>query len=278
MRKVVLAAIFGLLLSTFWAVPVRGQEFECERMMGWMSPPYKMIMIEMKVLAEINTPEDKLEDLEEEVEIKTRWTSEELNIRKGPGTKYKVVGTLRYNQKVKVQHYNRKWSRLVNDKGKLRGFVRKKYLRKKRMTAKTYSIPEYSGMKSWMDYRKITSPTSPQYRMQQDYAYTGDYGIRMVDGRYCVAIGFAFEPTIGQYFDIVLENGVVIPCVIGDEKSAYDTIDNMFTADTDCCTEFIIDEDCLHSRAAEMGDISAIRDEWDSPVEYIKIYKRNVME
>lgn len=75
----------------------------------------------------------------------------------------------------------------------------------------TYDIPENRGFKSYMDYRTITSTGSKQFQLQNLYANTGDYGIRMVDDRFCIAVGTHFDAQIGQYLDLILENGSVIP-------------------------------------------------------------------
>lgn len=53
--------------------------------------------------------------------------------------------------------------------------------------------PSYHGQKTYMDYRKITSTGTYEYKLQNTVAYTNDDdGIRMINGRYCIAIGTAF--------------------------------------------------------------------------------------
>ena len=268
MQKLIKYIIFAAALSVIHFVPARGQEIQdiiiCQQMIADMEKKDK----ELKQSKLINE------------KPKTKYTKVSLNIRSKPSAKSKIKGTLRYNEKVKVIKHSKKWSRLISKKGKTSGYVRSKYLSKKPRKSREYEIPEYSGMKSWMDYRKITDTSSPQYKLQQEYAETGDYGLRTVDGRYCVAIGYAFEPKIGQYFDLVLENGTVIPCIISDEKRRSDTdSDNIFTYETDCCSEFVVDNESLSTKAHLHGDISDVNEDWDSPVEYIKIYtKKNVLE
>ena len=226
--------------------------------------------------------------IDEQIEIKqvqvaeekpmTRYTKAPLNVRKEPNTNSKILDVLNFNQKVEVKKYNKNWVILLKNNEKY-GYVCKKYLRKDPVDYRIYEIPEYSGYKSFMDYTKITDTSSPQWKLQEEYAYTGDYGIRMVNGRFCVAIGFAFDPKIGQYFDLVLANGTVIPCIISDEKSVYDTDeDNIFTTANGCCTEFVVDNECLYGKASRMGDISFCNERWNSPVEIIRIYEKNVME
>lgn len=256
--KLLLGTLFACIVLVWYRVPVRGQD---------NNKIYEKIVIKSSDKEVIKLRKKPM----------TRYCSAQLNIRKEPNTKSKILGTLNYNQKIKVKKYNKKWFILLkNDKEY--GYVYKKYLRKKSAKYEIYDIPEYSGYKSFMGYSKITDVSSLQWLLQDEYAYTGDYGIRMVNGRYCVAIGFAFDPKIGQYFDLILENGTVIPCIISDEKATYDTDeDNIFTSDNGCCTEFVVDTDLLHDRASLMGDISYCDENWMSPVTKIKIYDKNVL-
>ena len=78
----------------------------------------------------------------------------------------------------------------------------------------TYDVPKNKGFKSYMDYRAITSRSSKQFQLQNLYANTNDCGIRVVNDRYCIAVGTHFNAEIGQYLDLILENGVIIPCVL----------------------------------------------------------------
>ena len=253
--------IFVALIATILAscrTPVRGMEID----------EYKRIIIK----------EENYITIKLRKKPKIRYTKTQLNVREKPNTDSKILETLNFNKKIKVKKYNKKWMILIKD-GKEYGYVSKKYLSKKPIDNETYYIPEYSGYKSFMEYSKITDTSSPQYLLQEEYAYTGDYGIRMINGRFCVAIGFAFNPKIGQYFDLILENGTVIPCIISDEKKISDTDeDNIFTTANGCCTEFVVDTNCLHDKASVMGDISYCDENWMSPVEKIIIYNRNVMK
>lgn len=258
--KLIMAILLAAIILVCYRVPVRGQDID--------EIKYEKIVIKKK--------DQQIIKLRNKPVI--RYTKTQLNIRKGPNTDSEILGVLNLNEKVKVKKYNKKWVILLKN-NKEYGYVCKKYLSKNPIKYEKYYIPEYSGYKSFMDYTKITDTSSPQWKLQEEYAYTGDYGIRMINGRFCVAIGFAFDPKIGQYFDLILENGTVIPCIISDEKDPYDTDeDNIFTSDNGCCTEFVIDIDNLDRTAAIMGDISSCCEEWDSPVEIIKIYNKNVME
>lgn len=149
----------------------------------------------------------------------------------------------------------------------------------KYVSYKTYDAPKNSGFKSFMDYRAITNTDSKQYKLQQCYSKTGEYGIRMADSRYIVAIGTYFTPDIGQYFDIILENGTVIPCILGDQKADADTdSDNIITKHNGCMSEFIVDSDALNKDVKFHGDMSYCLKDWDSPIKTIKVYNRNIFE
>lgn len=143
----------------------------------------------------------------------------------------------------------------------------------------SYDAPENSGFKSYMDYRTITDISSRQYMLQAYYAKTGDYGIRMVGDRYCVALGSYFISEIGQYFDIILENGTVIPCIMADQKDDVDTDEsNAITVHNGCMSEFVVDVDMLDENAKIHGDMSYCTDEWNSQISEIKIYNNNVFD
>ena len=147
----------------------------------------------------------------------------------------------------------------------------------KYVSYETYDAPENSGFKSFMDYRTITNTESQQYKLQQHYAYTGEYGIRMADSRYIVAIGTYFTSNVGQYFDIILENGTVIPCILGDQKADVDTDENnIITEHNGCMSEFIVDSDMLNDDVKFYGDMSYCSKDWDSPIKTIKVYNRNI--
>ena len=140
-----------------------------------------------------------------------------------------------------------------------------------------YTIPSNSGFKSYMSYLAITSKSSPQYKLQNQFAYTGQYGIRQVDGRFCVAIGTFSNATVGTYVDLVLENGIVIPCIVGDFKANVHTdSSNIITVHNGCVSEFLVDTSSLHTTAKKMGNISYCESGWNSPVKSIRVYDKNV--
>ena len=132
-------------------------------------------------------------------------------------------------------------------------------------------VPSNNTIKSYMDYRCITLTTSKQYKLQNSIAYTGDYGIRMVNGRYCVALGSYYTTTIGQYIDVELENGNVIKAILADCKADKDTKSTNKMHPDGSVVEFVVDTRVLNSTAREMGDLSYVND-WNSKVVNIKVY------
>lgn len=142
----------------------------------------------------------------------------------------------------------------------------------------TYIMPKNNGFKSFMSYKKITDKTSSQLKLQS-IAYTGTYGIRMVNDRYCIALGTAFNVEIGDCVDLILHNGTVIECVIGDIKDDKHTkSDNITTAANGCVSEFIVDYNRLSEKVKIMGDISHNNDLWKSAVKEVVIYEgRNLL-
>ena len=133
--------------------------------------------------------------------------------------------------------------------------------------------------KSWEPYTAITARNSKHYKLQHEYAYTGTYGIRMVDERYCIAVGSYFTTKIGQYIDVILENGTIIPCILGDQKSDAHTDELHIAHRSDgSVVEFIIDTKQFVRKASRSGDTSDCCEEWDSPVVQIRIYNKNVFD
>lgn len=141
-----------------------------------------------------------------------------------------------------------------------------------------YPLPEndtYSGMKSYESFTAITDTNSAQYALQS-LAYTDDDAFRKVDGRYLVAIGTYFDAPVGAVIDIILENGTVIPCIVGDIKADEHTDYWCVYSANGCATEFIVD--AKTTKANTTGDVSDLYSEWQSKVTHIKVYDtRNIL-
>lgn len=109
--------------------------------------------------------------------------------------------------------------------------AQKAYEREMEYCAKYDSnVPNYledcrSYFYSYESYTAITSTSSPQYRLLRGSdAYTDSVtGIRMVGDRYCIAVGTYYAQTIGTKLDVVMENGNIFKCIVGDFKSDSNT-------------------------------------------------------
>lgn len=134
-------------------------------------------------------------------------------------------------------------------------------------------VPNNNTMKTYMDYRTITSTNSRQYKLQKSLAYTDSKGLRVVNGRYCVAVGSYYTTTIGQHIDIELENGKVIKGILADCKADKDTDSTNRMHPDGSVVEFVVDTSALDITAKRMGDISYING-WDSKVVNIKVYDK----
>lgn len=119
----------------------------------------------------------------------------------------------------------------------------------------TKPVPDNNSFKAYMGYTAITSRTSPQYKLQQQ-ATTGSYGIRMYDGRYCIAVGTYYTSTIGTKIDVVMKNGNVIKCIVGDIKANCHTDATNRANPNGCVVEFIVDTKTMDPTCKRMGDMS----------------------
>ena len=131
----------------------------------------------------------------------------------------------------------------------------------------------YYGQKAYENYSAITNTLTPHYALEQ-VAHTDDHGFRIYDNRYLIAIGTYFKAPVGTYIDVELQNGVVIPCIVGDIKADVDTEDNnVYSLSCGCATEFIVDGWKIDPFTK--GDVSSVYEEWDSPVIHIIVYDYN---
>lgn len=184
------------------------------------------------------------------------------------------IDTLSYNTELTFTtiNNNEDWLKIDN------GYIRKKDVSINKNTFNEFIIPKYPGFKSYMDYRSVNIPTAIQYKLLTIHGYT-DNGFRKVNGRYCIAVGSYFNTSIGQYIDLVLENGVVIQCIMGDLKADVHTDKtNIFTSLNTCCSEFIVDTKSLDPYVAKTGNISNSSPSWNSPVKYIRVYDKNFFD
>lgn len=229
----------------------------------------------------IEEQEKKMENESQQLEEKVfrGWTTTRVNVRTEPNTSSEIIRTLDFNSVILYFPIseNSEWIK-IRHKGEI-AYVAKEYVSTKKCEYREYDIPENDGFKSYMSYTTITSETSNQLKIQEEYAYTGKYGIRQADNRYCIALGTYFNIEIGQYVDLVLENGEIISCILAEVKAdAHTDENNLFTVANGCCSEFIIDSLELNSEAKKIGNISFCCEEWQSPVISVRVYEENILE
>jgi hypothetical protein len=108
-----------------------------------------------------------------------------------------------------------------------------------------------STFKSWMDYRKITSTSSWQWKLQQ-HATTDESGFRKIDEYFMVAMAKQYGP-LGTKYLITLSSGLSIPVIIGDIKG------NTTCSHPDTSIlEFIIDIDMLLPIIKRSGNVNKV--------------------
>ena len=186
-----------------------------------------------------------------------------------------IIGNISFNSAVTVINTEGDYCIGVTDNG-LCGYIYTNDLMLNQYDTKSMDVKYKTTMKSYESYT-VFSKSSNQYELQQ-MATTDSKGLRKVNDRYCVALGTKFTSDIGQYFDLVLDNGVVIPCVLGDIKDDRHTDKtNTYTVSNGCVSEFIVDIKSLDTTGKTNGNVSDIYNLWDSHVVQIIIYDYNIL-
>ena len=204
------------------------------------------------------------------------WTTTNVNVRNEPSTDSEVLEVYSFNTPIQYYKFNDEWAKIVYPTGY--AYMSLQYISNEKLNYRDYTVPITSGFKSYMPYTAITNKASKQFKLQQ-MASDDTYGIRTVNNRYCVAIGTAFNAQVGTYFDMILANETVISCIVSDIKADKHTDkNNMITVSNGCLTEFIVNSNILDRNAKRMGDISYCCDEWNSRVEKIRVYDKNIFE
>lgn len=152
-----------------------------------------------------------------------------------------------------------------NNKGK----IKTKRLTNKKPKGVIKKLPSNS-FKSYMSYRAISSTGSPQYKLQAE-AYTDSAtGVRMVDGRYCIAVGPKIATKIGTKLELIYKSGKRVPAIVADQKAG--TIDGYRHPDGSA-VEFVIDNSALPRCARLMGDMSALK-KFKGRITSIKVFNK----
>ena len=129
--------------------------------------------------------------------------------------------------------------------------------------------------KSYMSYKNFNS-SSAQHALQQLCVTDAD-GLRKCNDRYVIAVGFGVGGQVGDCVDLILENGQIICCVIGDYKNNKHTDAVNLTGKNGCCSEFIVDTSVLRRDIKLGGNVECGYPVWDSPVKTIRRYNINLL-
>lgn len=206
---------------------------------------------------------------EAEPEYIDAWVKSTLNVRKDFDADSEIVDKYHFGKKVSVTYVNKYWAK-EKDTGY---YLNRKFLSCIPTDYADYDVPSNNGIKSYMDYRTITYKESKQYKLQEN-ALTENNGIRMVNGRYCIALGSYYTTEIGQYVDVKLENGNVINAILADCKDNNHTdATNRIHKEDSSVVEFVIDKDVMDNEVLTKGDVSHINN-WDSKVVNIRVYNK----
>ncbi|MGE6256760.1 N-acetylmuramoyl-L-alanine amidase [Heyndrickxia sporothermodurans] len=86
-------------------------------------------------------------------------TATALNVRSGPGTKYKTVGQFKKNKKIKIYEFKGNWAYTID--GKVKGYVSKSYLKTVPKTPANKPTPEKPKPNPKPDPGNKEEPTEP---------------------------------------------------------------------------------------------------------------------
>lgn len=210
-----------------------------------------------------------IEDGNKEEECIDVLVTDGAEIKKEPNVNSETIGVYYWNTKLTVIYINDSWAQIKETEQ----YINREFISENMINYVDCDVPSNNTIKSYMDYRTITSKSSRQYKLQDSCAYTNEYGLRMVDDRYCVALGSYYTTTIGQYVDIELENGVVIKGILADCKSDKHTDSTNRINPNGSVVEFVVETESLERMPRIMGDISYANN-WNSKVVNIKVYNK----
>lgn len=269
-KQIILKIIFFVLVLFFLVAPILGAEkyinYDIEKEISKNYTEIKQTETATVTLIKVSSKQNKTKN----IKWRKGYTNTKVYIKAEPNKSSEKLRTIKFNKKIKYHKYNKKWA-IVKYKN-IKGYIALSKINNKPVQAKTYKTPA-SKIISWMPYTAITNQSSKQFKLQQK-AYTGKFGIRQVNGRYCIAVGSYYTTKIGTYIDLILENGTVIPCILADCKADMHTDQNNILTFDGSLAEFIVDSNKLSHSAMYTGDIHNVCKRWQSNIVKIKLYKK----
>lgn len=126
---------------------------------------------------------------------------------------------------------------------------------------------------TYMGWQCITSKSSNQYKLRESAGMNFDEeGFGKIGDRYVVATTTTFG-NVGDYIDVVQEDGTVIKCIIGDIKSQGDEGCNKWGHNNGhCVVEFVVDKDTWYSGGSGSHvnpGTSSCHPEWNQNITHI---------
>ena len=113
---------------------------------------------------------------------------------------------------------------------------------------KIIKAQSHRDFKSYMPCSAL-SKNSPQGRLCAKASPDVNTAILMYEGRYLVALGFAYAGDIGTKIDVIMESGQVIPVIVGDWKATNDTNNNSTDSGDGSIIEFIVSSNRAANKA-----------------------------
>ena len=123
------------------------------------------------------------------------WVTKDIKIKKEPKTDSENVGSYYWNAEVNVMYIDDNWAQIKGTNH----YINREHISESTIKFTDCDVPANNTIKSYMDYRTITSMSSRQYKLQAASGYTGNHGLRMVNGRYCIAPHHALALNLSQH-------------------------------------------------------------------------------
>ena len=132
------------------------------------------------------------------------------------------------------------------DKNKGGSYPIKNTQSNKSTVIQAYPHKEFKSYMSWT----ALGPNTTQGKFSAKATPDPETAIMMYNGRYLVALGFAYADKVGQEIDIVMESGQVIPTIVGDFKAIEHTDEYGSTQRWDgSVVEFIVSSNAEAAKA-----------------------------
>lgn len=127
--------------------------------------------------------------------------------------------------------------------------------------------PGLGSVHSYMAWQLLTRAGTDQLRFRMDTGMPfNDEGFGIVNGRYVIACTDTFGG-VGDYIDFYQEDGLVIPCVIGDIKNQNDSGCNEWGhLNGRCIVEFVVDRSMWYGRGHANPGTPQCHPEWNKNI------------